>query len=88
MSRIEFLRLNAGAAIAAGRQGDLELRFLLDGSVRYGGDEWPAGTYFYLPPAAPVERFSSDTGATFFVITLPMAAELAARQPVPAAATV
>ncbi|HLH26306.1 MAG TPA: hypothetical protein VK066_27620 [Chloroflexota bacterium] len=85
---IEFLRLNPGAAIEAGPQGDLELRYLLDGSVRYDGREWPAGTYFCLPPDASVGRLSSDTGATFFVITLPMVRELAARQAASLAAAV
>ena len=61
---VEFLRLHAGAAIDAGRQDDMELRFVLDGAVRYDGAVWPAGTYFCLPPDAPVERFSSDAGAT------------------------
>ncbi|HEY7060337.1 MAG TPA: hypothetical protein VII06_02575 [Chloroflexota bacterium] len=77
---VEFLRLGPGAAIEAGRQGDLELRYLLAGSVRYDGREWPAGTYFCLEPDAAVGRLSSDGGATFFVITLPMVRELAARQ--------
>lgn len=85
---IEFLRLNPGAAVDAGRQGDMELRFVLEGAVRYGGEEWPAGTYFCLPPDAPVERFSSDAGATCFVITLPMVRELAARHAVPVTAAV
>jgi hypothetical protein len=85
---IEFLRLNPGAVIAGGPQVDMELRYLLEGSVRYGGQECPAGTYFSLPPDASVERLGSETGATFFVIKLPMVAELAARRVATAAAVV
>src|SRR3954453_4419232 len=66
---IEFLRLNAGAAIEAGQQGDLELRFLLEGSASYAGEEWPAGTYFCLPAGGPVEPLRSVPGGTFFVIS-------------------
>ena len=85
---IEFLRLHMGATLAGGPQGDMELRYLLEGSVRYGGQEWPAGTYFCLPPDAAVEPLSSEAGATFFVIKLPMVAELAPRQVATAAAAV
>jgi hypothetical protein len=85
---IEFLRLTPGAAVDGGRQRDMELRFLLEGSVRYDGAEWPAGTYFCLPPDAALDRLSSDTGATFFVITLPLVAELAGRHASSVAAAV
>jgi hypothetical protein len=85
---VEFLRLNSGAAIEGGRQVDMELRYLLEGSVRYGGQEWPAGAYFCLPPDAAVERFSTETGGTFFVIKLPMVANLAARRTAVATAAV
>ncbi|HLI27680.1 MAG TPA: hypothetical protein VKZ60_11440 [Chloroflexota bacterium] len=84
---IELLRLTPGATLPGGQQGDLELRYLLEGIVRYAGRHWPAGTYFWLPPGAPVESLASDTGATFFVIKLPMVAELAARRAVQLATT-
>jgi hypothetical protein len=75
---IGFLRLRPGASLAAGEQEDAEIRFLLEGSVIYGGEARGEGTYFYLPNGAHAEAMSSDTGATFFTITLPMLAEFAA----------
>jgi hypothetical protein len=75
---IGFLRLRPGASLDAGEQEDAEIRFLLEGSVTYGGEAQGEGTYFYLPNGAHAEAMSSDTGATFFTITLPMLAEFAA----------
>ena len=75
---IGFLRLTPGAAIEAGDQDDAELRFLLEGSVDYDGKTWGEGTYMFLPNGADVTDLRSPQGATFFVITLPMLADLAA----------
>jgi quercetin dioxygenase-like cupin family protein len=75
---IGLFRMLPGATIKAGRQGDAELRYVLDGSVRYGGQTWPAGSYFFLPPGVAVEALATDEGASFFIIGLPMIAELAA----------
>jgi hypothetical protein len=81
---IGFLRLRPGASLAPGEQQDAEIRFLLEGSVNYGGKAWGEGTYFYLPNGAHAGAMSSDTGATFFTIMLPMLAELAAGRSGPA----
>jgi hypothetical protein len=75
---ISFLRLTAGASIEAGIQEDAELRFLLTGSFSYGGKEWSEGTYMFLPNGTEVGELRSGKGATFFVITLPMLADLSA----------
>jgi hypothetical protein len=75
---IGFLRLHSGASIAAGRQEDAELRYLLAGSCEYDGKNWGEGTYMFLPNDAAVKELRSQNGATFFVITLPMLADLAA----------
>lgn len=85
---IGFFRLLPGAALPAARQEEAELRYLIEGSFDYRGRSWGEGTYMYVPPAAAVEPLASAQGATFFVISLPMIAELAARQaePVPAQA--
>jgi hypothetical protein len=75
---IGFLRVTPGAAITAGEQDDAELRFLLQGSFTYDGKSWGEGTYMFLPNGAAVKDLRSEHGATFFVITLPMLADLAA----------
>ncbi|MSQ52886.1 MAG: hypothetical protein EXR28_13465 [Betaproteobacteria bacterium] len=75
-TEIGMLRLNAGAAIDAGLQPEAEIRYLLEGVVRYAGQTWPAGSYFYLPHDSSVESLSTDQGAKFFTITLPMLAYL------------
>lgn len=75
---IGFMRLVPGAAIESGVQEDAELRFSLGGSFEYGGKTWGEGTYMFLPNGAAVQDLRSSAGATFFVITLPMLADLAA----------
>lgn len=77
---IGFVRLKPGAELRAGKQEDAEIRFLLEGSVNYGGKSWGEGTYFYIPNGADVSAIDSDNGATFFTITLPMVADIAAER--------
>jgi hypothetical protein len=76
---IGFFRLLPGANLPAGRQRDAELRYCIDGAFSCGGKEWTRDTYMYLPPESAPEAMSSRDGATFFVISLPMIAECAAR---------
>jgi hypothetical protein len=75
---IGFLKLKPGATIDGGVQEDAELRFSLGGSFEYDGRTWGEGTYMFLPNGAAVKDLRSSAGATFFVITLPMLADLAA----------
>jgi hypothetical protein len=75
---IGFLRLRPEASIDAGVQEDAELRYLLQGSCEYNGKNWGEGTYMFLPNGAAVKELRSQNGATFFVSTLPMWADLAA----------
>ncbi len=77
---IGFFRLAPGAQIPAHRQEDAELRYLHEGSMSYGRRSWGPGTYMYVKPGARLDAMSSDTGAIFFTITLPMIAILAAAQ--------
>jgi ChrR Cupin-like domain len=77
---IGFLRLRPGAQLPAGEQEDAEIRFLLEGAVSFGGKSWGEGTYFYLPNGAHAEAVSTEQGATFFTISLPMIAEIAAER--------
>ena len=72
------MRLLPGATIQGGTQEDAELRFSLSGSFEYDGRTWGEGTYMFLPNGANVKELRSSAGATFFVITLPMLADLAA----------
>ncbi len=81
---ISFLKLTPGAALKGGVQDDAELRYLLEGSVSYDGKTWGEGTYMFLPNGAAVKDLSTPNGATFFVITLPMLADLAAASRNPA----
>jgi len=80
---ISVLRLTPGTEIKSREQDDAELLFLLEGSVSYGGRPLGEGTYMFLPNGADVKPLRSDTAATFFVITLPMLADLAAAQKMP-----
>jgi len=72
--------LRPGATLAAGEQEDAEIRFLLEGSVSYAGKSCVEGTYFYLPNGAHTETMRTREGATFFTISLPMIAEIAAER--------
>jgi hypothetical protein len=77
---IAFLRVTPGAELEAGEQEDAELRFLTKGSFSYDGRRFGEGTYMYIPNGAATARLHSDQGATFFTITLPLLADIAAGQ--------
>jgi len=85
-SGVQLTRLRPGATLPAGRQDDAEIRYLIEGAIRYGGKTWQggktatSGTYMYLPPGSDVKEIGSDNGGTFFVISLPMIAELEAER--------
>jgi anti-sigma factor ChrR (cupin superfamily) len=74
---IGFMRLRPGATLPAARHDDLELLYLLDGSVRHRGRTWGKDTYVRIPGGAETEPFHSETGATFFTLALPMVGILA-----------
>jgi hypothetical protein len=76
---IGFFRLLPGARLEATRQRDAELRYCIEGAFTYGGKNWGKDTYMYLPPESTPDAIASPEGATFFVISLPMIAEGAAR---------
>jgi hypothetical protein len=77
---IGFLRIVAGAARPRGEQDDAELLYCFDGSFTCDGKTYGKGTYLFLPNGAEVKALGSTTGAEFFVITLPMLADLVATQ--------
>ncbi|MFM9882603.1 MAG: hypothetical protein ACKVQT_06215, partial [Burkholderiales bacterium] len=83
-SGVRLTRLLPGARIAAQIRDDAEVCYLVEGSIRYGGKTWQGGktrdvgTYMHIPHGAEVEEMSSETGGTFFVISLPMLADIEA----------
>lgn len=77
-TEIGFLRLTPGARIEGGEQENAELRFLVDGTFDYGDRQWGVGTYMYVPNGFRTTELRSANGATFFTITLPVLADLAA----------
>jgi hypothetical protein len=80
---IRFVRITPGTEVPAGMQEDAELLFLLEGRFSYGGRSLGEGTYLFLPNGVDVKSMRSEQGATFFSITLPMLADLAAAQKSP-----
>jgi ChrR Cupin-like domain len=75
---LSFVRVKPGATIPAGTQEDAELRYCISGSFDYDGRPCGAGTYVYLPVGAATKSLHSAKGCEFFVIALPMLADLAA----------
>ena len=83
-SGMRFMRLAAGAKIPAHVQEDAEILYVTDGSITYGGKTWKGGktetegTYIYIPPDGDVKEIATATGAEFFIISLPMLADIEA----------
>jgi quercetin dioxygenase-like cupin family protein len=83
-SGMRMTRILPGAKIPAHVQEDAEILYLTSGSITYEGKTWTGGktenegTYLYIPPGTAVEDIASETGAEFFVISLPMIAEIEA----------
>jgi len=75
---IGFLRLAPGAVIAAVEQEDAELRYCTAGSFSYDGRTWGRGAYMFVPNGARTQELRAAEATEFFVITLPMLADLAA----------
>ena len=74
------MRILARAARAGGRQDDAELLYCVEGVFSYDAKTYGRGSYLFLPNDARVKPLASEKGAEFFVITLPMLADLAAMQ--------
>ena len=81
---MRMTRLLRGAKIPAHVQEDAEILYLTSGSIAYDGKRWiggkseTEGTYLYIPPAAHVKEIATENGAEFFVISLPMIADIEA----------
>jgi hypothetical protein len=85
-SGIALRRLAPGACIPAHLQEDAEILYLVDGSIHYDGRLWQGGrskdmgTYMFVQHGAEMGDITTDTGGAFFVITLPMLADIAAER--------
>jgi hypothetical protein len=85
-SGIRFTRLLPGATIPARCADDAEIRYLIEGSINYGGKSWKGGktteegTYMFIQSGADVGEIASDTGGVFFVIELPLVADTEAQR--------
>lgn len=80
-SGTRMTRIAPGARIPARIEADAEIRYLVEGSITYGGKTWQGGrtqdegTYMWIQAGAEVEEIGTATGGTFFVIELPMLAD-------------
>jgi hypothetical protein len=85
-SGIRLTRLAPGAKIPARIEDDAEIRYLIEGSITYGGKIWAggktkdAGTYMFVQAGAEVGEIGSAAGGTFFVIELQMLADILAKK--------
>ncbi|MFM9969784.1 MAG: cupin domain-containing protein [Burkholderiales bacterium] len=85
-SSVRLTRLLPGAKVPAHCREDAEVRYLVEGSIGYGGKTWHGGktqdqgTYMYIPHGAQMEAMSSEAGGMFFVIELPMLADIEAQR--------
>jgi hypothetical protein len=82
-SAARLLRLAPGARIPAHASEDAEIFYLIDGSIAYDGKTWlggktaDRGTYLYTPHGgAAVKEIGTETGGTFFILTLPLVADI------------
>jgi hypothetical protein len=85
-SGIRLTRLEAGATIPRHHAEDAEIRYLIEGSINYGGKTWAGGkttdvgTYMYVPHDCDVGEITTETGGLFYVIELPMLADIEAQR--------
>ncbi|HUB97763.1 MAG TPA: hypothetical protein VL993_17705 [Stellaceae bacterium] len=84
-----LVRLLPGTRIPAAVQDDAEIRYVLEGSIRYDGKTWQGGktrdhgTYMFIQSGGQVKEISTDTGCLYLSIALPMLGEAMAEQRAP-----
>lgn len=84
---VALRRMAPGTTIPAEKLAAPEIRYVLEGSLTFGGREYPAGSCLYIPAGVASEKVESRSGVELFVITLPMFIESAVpkqKQPVAA----
>lgn len=85
-SGVRLTRLQPGAVIAPQHEDDAEIRYLIEGTMTYGGKVWVGGktenegACMFVQAGADVGEIRSETGGTFFVIELPVLADVAANK--------
>jgi quercetin dioxygenase-like cupin family protein len=85
-SGVRISRLAPGTTIPAHRHEDAEILYMTAGSIDYDGKTWlggrtkDVGTYMFIQHGAEVKEIATETGATFFVISLPMLADIEAER--------
>jgi hypothetical protein len=85
-SGIGMRRLAPGACLPAHVQEDAEILYMTAGSIDYDGKRWlggtskDVGTYLFIQHGAEVNDITTETGATFLVISLPMLADIEAER--------
>lgn len=72
---IALRRLSPGTIIPPETLMAPEIRYVLDGSVAFGGRDYPAGSCLYIPAGMPTDRLESPVGAQMLAILLPMFVE-------------
>jgi hypothetical protein len=83
-SGIRLTRLLPGGVIPARRENDAEIRYLFEGTMIYDGKLWVGGktkdegTCMFVQAGADAGEIRSETGGTFFIIELPILADIAA----------
>jgi len=83
-SGIRLTRMLPGAVIPARRENDAEIRYLIEGTMIYDGKTWVGGktqdegTCMYVQAGVDVGDIRSETGGTFFIIELPIMADILA----------
>jgi len=85
-SGVRLTRILPGSKIPRRIEEDAEIRYLIEGSIVYDGKTWEGGktadrgTYMWIQAGAEVQEITSETGGVFFVIELPLLADIAAEQ--------
>ncbi|MSQ50914.1 MAG: hypothetical protein EXR28_03395 [Betaproteobacteria bacterium] len=81
-SGVRLTRLLPGARIPRHLREDAEVCYLVEGAINYGGKNWRGGktrdegAYMYIPHGGELEEMCSEEGGMFFVISLPMLADI------------
>ena len=85
-SGIRLMRLAPGAKVPVHVEEDAEIRYLIEGSITYGGKTWlggktqDQGTYMFIQAGAELSEMTSPEGGTFYIIELPMLADIEAQR--------
>ncbi len=68
---VALLRLVPGSRLDGEDLAAPQLRYVLTGTVQYGGQAYPAGSCFWVPAGAPSLPLDSTVGAELYAVTIP-----------------